>query len=201
MGIEEVETYPELLGIDLESEEGRFRWFLASILFGKRISPRIAESTYRAFEKNGLTDQERLMEAGWDKLVEVLDQGGYVRYNHSTASKLLEICEKLLEEYGSLEELHRRSKSPRDLEKKLQGFKGIGPTTASIFLRELRGIWEKAKPKLSPPAEKAGKKLGLTGEEMEAQEPRLVRVYLEFCKGKNCEQCPVKEFCRESYSS
>jgi hypothetical protein len=34
--------YSEDLGINLRDPDGRFRWFLASILFGARISERIA---------------------------------------------------------------------------------------------------------------------------------------------------------------
>jgi len=197
MGIEEVESYPQLLGIDLESEGGRFRWFLASILFGKRISPKIARRTYEEFERQGLTTPQAIVEAGYDRLVEVLDEGGYVRYDFSTASNLLDINEKLLRDHnGSLEEIHEGAKSPRNLEKLIQDFKGVGPTTASIFLRELRGIWEEADPKVSPPARKAGKKLGLSSEKVKGYEPRLVRLYLELCKPQDCERCPVKELCK-----
>jgi len=39
-------TYAEELGINLDTEEGRFKWFLASILFAKRISSEIARKTY-----------------------------------------------------------------------------------------------------------------------------------------------------------
>jgi hypothetical protein len=39
-------TYAGELGIDLDTEEGRFKWFLASILFAKRISSDIAKKTY-----------------------------------------------------------------------------------------------------------------------------------------------------------
>jgi len=41
--------YVEDLGIDLEDPSGRFKWFLASILFGARISEKIASNTYKSF--------------------------------------------------------------------------------------------------------------------------------------------------------
>ena len=41
--------YAEDLGIDLKEPPGRFKWFLASILFGARISEKIASNTYRNF--------------------------------------------------------------------------------------------------------------------------------------------------------
>jgi hypothetical protein len=38
------------------------------------------------------------------------------------------------------------------LERRLEEFRGVGPVCISIFLRELRGIWEKAKPEPSAAA-------------------------------------------------
>lgn len=111
-------TYSQQLGLDLEREEDRFKWFLASILFSKRISSKIAERTYREFEKEKILTPEAIINAGYDKVVQVLDAGGYVRYDFSTASNLLNIAEKLKEEYGSLENLYDQAKDSKDLEKK-----------------------------------------------------------------------------------
>ena len=190
-------TYSQELSLDLKREEDRFKWFLASILFAKRISAEVAKRTYREFEKEGIVSPECIVEAGWDKLVEVLDSGGYVRYDFSTASNLLETAAILRERYGSLEGLYAESKDSRDLEKRLLEFKGVGPTTVNIFLRELKGIWEKAKPQLSPLAKEVASRLGLGEEELELPsiESALVRLNLEFCKGRKCSSCPVKEGC------
>ncbi len=87
-----------------------------------------------------------ITDTGWDGLVKILDDGGYVRYDYSTASKLLGLVEHLQKKYGSLNRLHRQAKGPRDLERKLMEFKGIGPVTANIFLRELRTTWKNADP-------------------------------------------------------
>ncbi len=73
--------YSEDLGINLREPDGRFRWFLASILFGARISEKIATKTYTAFQRAGLDSPEKILAAGWDELVRVLDAGGYVRYD------------------------------------------------------------------------------------------------------------------------
>ena len=77
-----------------------------------------------------------------------MDSGGYVRYDFSTASNLLEIASSLRQKYGSLEALYTQSKDSKDLEKRLLEFKGVGPTTVNIFLRELKAVWEKARPQL-----------------------------------------------------
>jgi endonuclease III len=192
-----VPSYSQELGLDLTREEDRFKWFLASILFAKRISSQIAKRTYKEFEREEIVTPESIIEAGWDKLVEVLDSGGYVRYDFSTASKLLEIASSFKEKYGSLENLYARAKDNKDLEKKLLEFKGVGPTTANIFLRELKGIWGKAKPSLSPIAKEVASKLGLSDEEIQrsAVESALVKIGLEFCRSKNCLDCPVRGEC------
>lgn len=136
--------YPKLLRLDLKKPADRFKWFLASLLFGARINATIAVKTYREFEKYKLTNPQAILDAGWDFLVQVLDSGGYVRYDFKTATKLLEICGKLTKDYESLEKLHQISKDKKDLRKRLQEFKGIGPVTTRIFLDELKGIWSKA---------------------------------------------------------
>jgi hypothetical protein len=87
-----------------------------------------------------------------------------VRYDFKTATKLLEIMQTLEDKYEcDLNQLHFFAKGERDLEKKLQSLgKGVGPVTVNIFSRELRDIWEKAKPPLSEPAFLAARNLKLT---------------------------------------
>jgi len=197
--ISELPTYSQELGLDLRGEKDRFKWFLASILFAKRISSGIAKRTYKEFEREGIVTPEKIIESGWDKLVEVLDLGGYVRYDFSTASNLLEIAVSLKEKYGSLETLYTQARDSKDLENKLLEFKGVGSTAVSIFLRELKGIWERAKPRPSPLAKEVASKLGLGERELElpAIESSLVRINLEFCRRKRCSSCPAKEGCHE----
>lgn len=153
--------YSTELGIDLSKGEEKeiFKWFLASILYGHRIGENIATKTYHEFEKECILTPNAILNAGWDRLVELLDAGGYVRYDFSTATKLLNIMKELKEKYGTLNNLHKIAKDSKDLEAKLQEFKGIGPVTTNIFLRELRGIWQKANPKLSKYVLRGAKKL------------------------------------------
>jgi len=155
--------YSEPLGIDLESnkEQELFKWFLASILFGKRISEKIATKTYKEFVKNGVITPDKLLETGWDSLVRILDEGGYVRYDFSTATRLLDIAKALKEKYGGLIELYEASNDSRELERRLQEFKGIGPVTTNIFLRELRATWPKSDVAVSPLVMEAAKELGI----------------------------------------
>ncbi|MGB8344586.1 MAG: hypothetical protein WCD86_06860 [Ktedonobacteraceae bacterium] len=127
------------LGIDLSSKEesAYFNWFLACLLFGKPIQQEVAKRTYGEFVKERLTTPDAILQAGWDKLVEVLDRGHYVRFDYSTATKLLDIAKALKENYGTLTNLLQQSRSAEELSARLQQFKGVGPKTAEIFLRDL----------------------------------------------------------------
>ncbi len=191
--LSKLRSYSEELELDLSKPEDRFKWFLASLLFAKRISAEIAKKTFRRFLNEGLDTPEDIISAGWDRLVQILDSGGYVRYDFSTATSLLETMEKLRNDYGNLEELHRRSENPRDLEKRLQEFRGFGPVGVNIFLRELRGIWSRAEPEPSKIAVEMARSLDLG--EVKEYESSLVRLRLEYCKKKRCSECPLQNYC------
>ena len=133
----------EDLGIKLSSkkEEELFKWFLACLLYGKPIQQQVAEQAFLTLATAGLLSPDAILRAGWDELVRLLDEAHYVRFDFSTATKLLHVSKELKERYGSLTNLLAESKTPEELSKKLQEFKYIGPTTARIFLREVRPIW------------------------------------------------------------
>ncbi len=193
--------YSEELGIDLSAPSGRFKWFLASILFGAPISEQIAMNTFRCFDRYGLDNPEQILAAGWDELVRILDEGGYVRYDFSTATKLLGVLETLRERYGSLEQLYRDAKDTSDLEQRLREFKGIGPVTAQIFLRELRGTWQ-IHPEVSSSARSVAAMLGIDlgeyeGEALAHLETALVKLSIRYCKRRKCAECPVHAACSD----
>ncbi|WP_018507994.1 hypothetical protein [Thiobacillus thioparus] len=156
--------YASELGIELDAPDAgeRFKWFLAAVLYGTRISESLASRTWRKFSARGVLTPGRILATGWDGLVAILDAGGYVRYDYKTATKLLEACDALMRDYGgNLDVLHDAAADPRDLENRLKALgKGIGDTTVGIFLRELRGIWSRAEPPLSPLALAAANALG-----------------------------------------
>jgi endonuclease III len=187
-------TYPEELGLDLSKPEDRFKWLLASMLFAKRISADIALRAYRSLEARGYTSPEALLEAGWRAIVDALDEAGYVRYDFSTATYLLEAA-KALREAGGLEAIYEAAEGPSDLEARLMELKGVGPTAVNIFLRELRDVWSKARPKPSRLAVEAAERLGIPPSQVEGLEPRLVRLALEYCKRRRCQLCPVGWAC------
>jgi hypothetical protein len=104
------------------------------------------------------------------------------------------------------------------LENRLKNLgKGIGDTTVSIFLRELRDVWKKADPKPTSLVIFAAKKLGIvkddTAEDALKQlkdvwfknriagksfvnlETALLRLGKDYCRKKKCAVCMVKGEC------
>lgn len=133
------------LGIEIEKGEGElFKWFIASFLFGKRIQQDIAAEAYRVIvDKHRRDTPRKLCNCSWQELVNMLGEGRYVRYDESTAERLLKLCNKLNSEYGGkLGNLREQSKDRKDLEKRLAEFEGIGPKTVEIFMREARKVWD-----------------------------------------------------------
>jgi endonuclease III len=214
--------YSKLLDIRLKSGRDAeiFKWFLASALFGAPITENAVTKTYKCFRKYNVLTPKRTLETGWDGLVKILDEGGYTRYDFKTADKLLEVMKNLMEKYGgSLNALHEKASGTRDLEEKLKALgKGIGNVTVSIFLRELRHVWDKAKPKPTSLVILAAKNLELikNGEpenvlrQLEQYwnknkiqresfvnfETALVRLGKDFCRKKRCKECLVRVLCR-----
>jgi hypothetical protein len=168
------QRYSEILGIDVSGgkDEEVFKWFLASILFGAPITESSVIKTYKSFQKHGVLTPQKILKTGWDGLVKILDEGSYTRYDFKTADKLLLVMQNLTEKYGgSLSAVHSQASDKRDLENKLKGLgKGIGDVTVSIFLRELRGVWEKADPNPTGLVILAAEKLGLVKEQATPEE-------------------------------
>jgi hypothetical protein len=131
------------LGIDLSSRKDRelFKWFLACLLFGKPIQQQIAERAYAQLVSAGIETPDQVLYAGWDELVRLLDEAHYVRYDFSTATKLLEVCQELKQRYGTLTKLLKDAKTARQLSARLRQFKHIGPVTARTFTREVTPFW------------------------------------------------------------
>ncbi|HAV42999.1 TPA: hypothetical protein DCX15_03165 [bacterium] len=174
--------YSSTLGIDLSrgTDEEIFKWFLASKLYAARIGEDLATRTYHEFKENNLLTPKEIIEAGWENLVKVLDDGGYVRYDFSTATKLLEIMKDLINKYsGSLNRLHEESKDEKEISERLKGLgKGIGEVTVNIFLRELRGIWRKVDPAVNEFSILAARRLGILTESDSGKDvPKKLKEY------------------------
>ena len=129
-----------------DDEESLFKWLLASFLFGKRIGQKIAAATWKVLvEEHDRVTPRKLCNCTHAELVSMLGEGGYARYDESTARRLALLCRKMSEDYhGSVLGILRASDSRADFERRLLAFKGVGPVTLRIFMRE-------AGPVLFPP--------------------------------------------------
>ncbi|MEA2087554.1 MAG: DNA methylase [Candidatus Caldatribacteriota bacterium] len=178
--LEKSELYSEELGIYLKENNDKeiFKWFLASILFGARISETIAKNTYKTFERYNLLEPRKILKAGWDFLVNpIMREGGYVRYDEKTSTQILRNCEALLQKYrGSLKELHKEAQNSKDLENRLTSFYGIGPITTNIFLRELRPFWEKTNPEPLPIVKEIAQKYGINLDKYNKKTMAFIRI-------------------------
>jgi hypothetical protein len=155
--------YSSALGIDVDSGDAEVeRWFVASTLFGTRISAQLAERAYTELDRAGI---RRITDAGnrqWEDLVALLDAGGYARYDYRTATRLQMLSQVVADRYeGVISEIGRRFTSPAPLAAALEALPGWGPVTTGLFLRELRGVWPGAHPPLDPRADEAARHLGL----------------------------------------
>ncbi len=155
--------YSSELGIDVDAGDAEVeRWFVASTLFGARISARVAERTFDQLAQGGI---KRIVDAGaysWDALVALLDAGGYARYDFRTATRLQSLAHVVTDRFGGdIGEVGRRYAEPAALVAVLDGLPGWGPVTVGLFLRELRGVWPGARLPLDRRAAEAAHHLGL----------------------------------------
>ena len=121
----------------LSGDDDLFRWFLLSFLFGKPIQSNVAIKTWKLFIERKLDNPWAILDTSHRRLVMVLDEGRYTRYDESTA-RALQICmEQIINKYeGSLMLMIDNSLNEDELSKRLQEFYGVGPKTAEIFMRE-----------------------------------------------------------------
>lgn len=132
------------LHIDLqgENEDGLFKWLLASFLMGKRIQGAIAAKAYQVIvDQHHRDTPQKLAHCTHRQLVMMLGQAHYVRYDETTASRLLALASKLNNEYaGKVSNIVEASADRQTSEKRLSAFEGIGPKTIEIFMREAAAI-------------------------------------------------------------
>lgn len=143
--------YSQELNIDLSSKKPGelFKWLVAAMLFGARISEEIAIRTYKVLEKHKALTPQAILKYNVSGLIPMMGEGGYTRYDGKTSNELVQVSMQILQNYnGDLNKLHKKAKNPFDLEKLLGELYSVGPVTRTIFLREMFGIWPKAQPKL-----------------------------------------------------
>ncbi len=119
-----------------------FQWFLLCFLFGKPIQSNVAVATWRLLIGEKLDMPWAIVQASDRKLVSLLHQGGYTRYQHVTAHSLKVCMKGLIDDYeGSLYLMIENSMDENELSKRLQKLYGVGPKISEIFMRETEEIF------------------------------------------------------------
>jgi len=154
-------TYAQESGIKLADKPSPlWRLLVLSLLLSARITADIAVAAARELSKAGYRTPKAMAEASWQDRVDALVRGHYRRYDERTSTMLGDAAEHALAEYGGdLRRLH--SGDAKQLSKRLQEFKGIGPTGAAIFCREVQGVWTDLAPYVDKLTADGAARLGL----------------------------------------
>ena len=158
------QTYAEQAGISLADKPSPlYELLVLALLQSTRISADIAVAAARELFAAGYRTPEHMRAATWQHRVDALGRGHYRRYDESTATRLGEGANLLIERWdGDLRTLRDEAGSePKRIHELLTEFNGIGPVGADIFLREVQGVWPAVSPYLDPRVIEGAKLLGL----------------------------------------
>ena len=126
------------LDIDTHTDQGLFDWLLASLLFGRPVQQQTAATAYRKFKADGWDSPEHFTADDQHPLWHELWEGDYHRLSSVMSEELRDVMRGLTADYeGSVARLVRTAGSRAEVTARLEQFKGVGPKTAEIFLREV----------------------------------------------------------------
>jgi hypothetical protein len=157
-------TFAEEAGIRLADEPAPlFQLLVLAQLLSARIGAGVAVATAAELFSAGWTTPQRLREAGRGSVVAALGRGGYRRYDERTATQLREMATLVLTRYGGdLRGLATAAGNDVGAAAGLgQEVKGIGPTGAAVFLREVQAVWPWVRPHLDDRARAGARRIGL----------------------------------------
>ncbi|WNV75708.1 endonuclease [Geodermatophilus sp. DSM 44513] len=157
-------TYAEEAGIRLaDTPAPLFQLLVLAELLSARIDAGIAVAAAVELRGAGFTTPERMRSADRRELVEALGRAHYRRYDERTGTQLEEMAELVLDRYGG--DLRRLAAEadgdPGRAAGLLQEVKGIGPTGAAVFLREVQAVWPWVRPHLDDRALDGARRVGL----------------------------------------
>lgn len=157
-------TYSEEAGIELKDQPAAlFKLLVLTNLLSARITAEIAVAAARELFDAGGGTPRGMARLDWRARVDALGRGHYRRYDESTATRLGDMADQVLDEYaGDLRKLP--IKASRDLDRArdlLLRFPGIGATGTDIFFREVQAIWLWTRPYFDGLALKGADRLGL----------------------------------------
>jgi endonuclease III len=143
-----------------------FQLLVLAQLLSARIGSGVAVATARELFAAGWTTPARMRDAGRGAVVAALGRGGYRRYDERTATQLREMSTLVLDRYaGDLRGLAAAAgEDTGHAAVLLQEVRGIGPTGAAVFLREVQAVWPWVRPYLDDRARAGARRVGLPGE-------------------------------------
>lgn len=157
-------TYAEEARIGLKDKPmPLFQLLTMAMLASKPIDATIATRASRELSRSGLRTASAVLDADRSTMISAFARAHYVRYDESSATRLIEIAAAVRDDYdGDLRNLAIDSR--REVGKAaalLQEFSGIGETGASIFLREVQDVWTWVRPYFDERALETARRLGL----------------------------------------
>ncbi|WP_040609919.1 hypothetical protein [Pseudooceanicola batsensis] len=160
-----------------------FHWLLTAQLCSARISGRKALQASAALRETGFHKIDAILDAGRGRLIRVLNENGYARFDNVGADQIRAAAELVRETYDDdLRNLNERAGGdPARVRKLLQEVKGIGSTGADIFCREAQMVWTGLGPTADRLCLDQAGKLGLPEdaeklEELAGERGRFVRL-------------------------
>jgi endonuclease III len=160
-------TYADEAGIQLVDEPAPlFQLLVLAQLLSARIAAGIAVAAAQELNAAGWTTPARMRDAPRTRVVAALGRAGYRRYDERTATQLREMAALVLDRYGGdLRRLEQASGGEVDRAARLvREVKGIGPTGAAVFLREVQQVWPWVRPYLDDRACAGARRIGLPDE-------------------------------------
>ncbi len=142
-------SYAEEAGIRLTDRPGPlYQLLVLATVASARISVGIAVAAARELFAAGYRSPKAMSEASWQDRVDALGRAHYRRYDERTATMLGDGADLLAGRWhGDLRKLRDEAGGDaRASAALLTEFPGVGPTGASIFLREVQGVWPSVAP-------------------------------------------------------
>jgi hypothetical protein len=157
-------TYAAEAGITLrDTPMPLFQLMVLCMLASKPIDASIAMHAARELFRAGLRTPRAVISANRQTMIDAFARAHYVRYDESSASRLVELATRINEDYrNDLRNLARMSKPDvRSAKQLIKQFAGIGDTGSDIFLREVQDVWPWVRPYFDKRALDSAELLGL----------------------------------------
>jgi endonuclease III len=160
-------TYAEEADIRLADEPAPlFQLLVLAQLLSARIGAGVAVAAAVELRTVGCTTPRAVRDAKRPAVIAALGRAGYRRYDERTATQLHDMAELVLARYGG--DLRRLAgEADGDVvraSRLVQEVKGIGPTGAAVFLREVQCVWPWVRPYLDDRARAGARRIGLPGD-------------------------------------